>query len=64
MTKTHSPWLSAHRKEKKENKTLAFKLSNETEEVLKYFLIEWCLDKSKLESKSSNLPIGGTLGII
>ena len=54
MTKTHSPWLleeeswKTHRKEKK--KTLAFKLSNETEEALKYLLTEWCFDKSKSES--------------
>ena len=25
-------------------KTLAFKLSNETEEALKYLLTEWCFD--------------------
>lgn len=53
MTKTHSPWLSANKEGKK--KTLDFKLSNETEEALKYMLIEWCLDKF------SSLPSGGTL---
>ena len=58
MTKTHSPWLSAHRKEKK--KTLAFKLSNEREEARKYLLTEWCLDKSKLES---NPPIFQSEGL-
>ena len=58
MTKTNSPWLSAHRKEKK--KTLAFKLSNETEEARKYLLTEWCLDKSKLES---NPPIFQSEGL-
>ena len=58
MTKTHSPWLSAHRKEKK--KTLAFKLSNETEEALKYLLIEWCFDKSKSES---NPPVFQSEGL-
>lgn len=58
-TETHNPWLCLRTQEgNEENKTLAFKPSNETEAAFKSLLIEWYLDKSQLESKSSNLPTG------